>query len=54
MMKFNGVAHLYAVDGGPLLVNNDSIDITTKDNGDSGFVLPLSGLAQINEPATHT
>jgi hypothetical protein len=53
-MKFKRVAHLYAVDGGPLLVDNDGIDITTKDNGDSGFILPLSGLAQINEPATHT
>lgn len=50
----NGVAHLYAVDGGPLLVDNDGIDITAKDNRDGGFVLPLGGLAKINEPATYT
>jgi hypothetical protein len=48
------LAHLYAVDGGPLFVNNDSVDITAKDNRDGGFVLPLSGLAQINQSATHT
>jgi hypothetical protein len=48
------LAHLYAVDGGPLIVDNDGIDITAKDNRDGGFILPLSGLTQINQPATHT
>ena len=48
------VAHLYAVNGGPLLVNDDGVDITTKDNRDGGFVLPLSRFTQINQPATHT
>jgi hypothetical protein len=47
-----GTAHLYAVDSGSLLVNNDGIDVTAKDNRDRGFVLPLSGLAQVNQPAT--
>jgi len=47
-------AHLYAVDRGPLLVYNDGIDVAAKDNRDGRFVLPLSGLAQVNQPATHT
>jgi len=39
---------------GPLLVYNDGIDVAAKDNRDGRFVLPLSGLAQVNQPATHT
>lgn len=38
-------AHLYAVDSSPLFVYNDGINITTEDNGDGGFVFPLSRFA---------
>jgi hypothetical protein len=41
-MKWRRDAHLYAVDGSPLLVYNDGINITTEDNRDCGFVFPLS------------
>ena len=37
--------YLYAVNGRPLLIYNDSIDVTAKDYGDCSFVLSLSGLA---------
>lgn len=47
-MKWRREAHLYAVDGSPLLVYNDGINITTEDNRDSGFVFPLSRFAQID------
>jgi hypothetical protein len=44
-MKWRREAHLYAVDGSPLFVHNDSIDITTEDNGYGGFIFPLSRFA---------
>jgi hypothetical protein len=44
-MKWRREAHLYAVDGSPLLVYKDGINITTEDNRDGGFVFPLSRLA---------
>jgi hypothetical protein len=47
-MEWRRVAHLYAVDGGALFVYNDGINVTTKDNGNGGFVFPLSRFAQIN------
>jgi hypothetical protein len=40
-----GTLHLYAVNGGPLLIYNDCIDVTAQDDRDGTFVLPLSGLA---------
>lgn len=46
--------HLYAINGGPLFVHNDGINVTAKDDGDGGFVFPLSRFAQINQPATNT
>ena len=49
-----GTLHLYAVNGGPLLIYNDCIDVTAQDDRDGTFVLPLSGLAQVNQSATHT
>jgi hypothetical protein len=41
-MKWQRKAHLYAVDGGPLFVYNNGINITTEDNGNGSFVFPLS------------
>jgi hypothetical protein len=47
-MERRRVAHLYTVDGGPLFVYHNGIDVTAEDNGDGGFVFPLSRFAQIN------
>lgn len=44
-MKWQREAHLYTVDTSPLFVYNNGINITTKYNGNSGFVFPLSRLA---------
>jgi hypothetical protein len=48
------MTHLYAVDGRPLFVYNDGIDVTAEDNGDGGLVFPLSRFAQIDKPAANT
>jgi hypothetical protein len=44
---------LNAIDGGPLLVYNDGVDVTAEYDRDGGLVLALRRLAQIDQPATH-
>ncbi len=44
-MKWLRKAHLYAVDGSPLFVYNDGINITTEYNRNGDFIFPLSRFA---------
>ena len=44
---------LDTVDCGPLLIHDDGIDVAAEDDRDGGLVLALSGLAQVDQPATH-
>ena len=47
-------AYLYAVNSSFLCVNDHSIYVTPKDDGDSGFIFSLRRLAQVYNSASDT
>jgi hypothetical protein len=48
------VAHIFdTVDGCFLFINDDSIDISAKDDGYCCFILSFRGFAEINESASN-